>query len=113
MGWTPYHSFHGIPVLGKHKKINVLENKDLIKFHIYDQEKKVCFIINEQTIKEKQISNKLYNFIIIELFDDNKSTSTKMIQFSSNEELLKLIMEHEACDEEYQRHFRINKILKK
>ncbi len=35
-----------------------------------------------------------------------------IVEFNSNEELWKLVIENEACGENYQRHFRLNKILK-
>ena len=51
---------------------------------------------------KKLISKNLYKFVV-----GKKST-----EFNSNIELIKLIIEHEACNEEYQRHFKINKLLK-
>jgi hypothetical protein len=112
MGWKHYHSFHGIPFLGKGNHNSFwFENKELIRYHLYDLGRKVCFIIKELTSEEKQISNKLYNFIVIELLE-SKADSSKTFHFSTNQELIKLVIEHEACNEQYQRHFRINKILK-
>ncbi len=116
MGWKHYHSFHGIPFLGKdnHNSFwleKLSSEKELIRYHLYDLGRKVCFIIKELTSEEKQISNKLYNFIVIELLE-SKTDSSKTFHFSTNQELIKLVIEHEACNEQYQRHFRINKILK-
>jgi len=73
---------------------------DLVKFYI--RTSTIFILIKELSEEEKQISKNLYKFIVGE----------KSIEFNSNIELLKLIIEHEACNEEYQRHFRINKILK-
>jgi DNA replication initiation complex subunit (GINS family) len=68
--------------------------KELIRYHLYDLGRKVCFIIKELTSEEKQISNKLYNFIVIELLE-SKTDSSKTFHFSTNQELIKLVIEHE------------------
>ena len=62
----------------------------------------IYIFIKELTEKEKLISKNLYKFVV----------GKNSIEFNSNVELIKLIIEHEACNEEYQRHFKINKLLK-
>jgi hypothetical protein len=53
--------------------------------------------------EEKQKSKNSYKFVV----GKNKS-----IEFNSNTELLRLIIENEACNEEYKRHFKLNKLLR-
>lgn len=105
MGWKSYHPFHGLPIKLTFKD----DNK--IKFFILDKERKTCFVI-KQTI-DKQIAKNTYNFVIVEnCFDKIQPSKLKVIKFSSNLELLNIIKEYEACNEDYQRHFKINKLLK-
>ncbi len=76
------------------------DDNELVKFYI--RKETIYILIKELSEEEKQISKNLYKFVI----------GNNSIEFNSNIELLKLIIEHEACNEEYQRHFKINKILK-
>lgn len=122
MGWTSYSSWNGIKLAN-----NVITDEEhIVKFHIDDKERKILFVIKELTEKEKQKSKNLYKFLIIEYNDVTlKSTKTlkkflseekvnnKIIEFNSNLELYDLIIKNEACSTVYQRHFRINKLLKK
>jgi hypothetical protein len=58
----------------------------------------------------------IYYFIIIENKKKKKEIellSCEKYKFSSNGELFKLIIKHEAFNADYQRHFKINKILNK
>ena len=92
MGWTDHSSF----TFNSPK----FDDNELVKFYI--RPKTIYIFIKELTEKEKLISKNLYKFVI----------GKKSIEFNSNIELIKLIIEHEACNEEYQRHFKINKLLK-
>ena len=76
------------------------EENDLVKFYI--RQSTIFILIKELSEEEKQISKNLYKFVV----------GKKSIEFNSNIELLKLIIEHDACNPDYQRHFKINKILK-
>ena len=78
----------------------LFDDNELVKFYI--RKETIYILIKELSEEEKQISKNLYKFVV----------GKNSIEFNSNIELLKLIIEHEACNEEYQRHFRINKILK-
>jgi len=92
MGWTDHSSFtFNSPKFG---------DNELVKFYI--RPKTIYIFIKELTEKEKLISKNLYKFVV----------GQNSIEFNSNVELIKLIIEHEACKEEYQRHFKINKLLK-
>jgi hypothetical protein len=57
-----------------------------------------------------------YFFVIVKDEDIVKKevelTKCEMFLIKTNQELFKLIIKHEAFSEDYQRHFRINKILK-
>jgi hypothetical protein len=92
MGWIDYSSF----TFNRPK----FEDNELLKFYI--RPKTIYIFIKELSEKEKLISKNLYKFVV----------GKNSIEFNSNVELIKLIIEHEACNEEYQRHFKINKLLK-
>ena len=92
MGWTDHSSFtFNSPRF---------DDNELLKFYI--RPKTIYIFIKELSEKEKLISKNLYKFVV----------GKNSIEFNSNVELIKLIIEHEACNEEYQRHFKINKLLK-
>lgn len=92
MGWTNHSSF----TFNSPK----FDDNELVKFYI--RPKTIYIFIKELTEKEKLISKNLYKFVV----------GKNSVEFNSNVELIKLIIEHEACNEEYQRHFKINKLLK-
>jgi len=92
MGWTDHSSF----TFNSPK----FDDNELVKFYI--RPKTIYIFIKELTEKEKLISKNLYKFVV----------GKNSVEFNSNVELIKLIIEHEACNEEYQRHFKINKLLK-
>lgn len=92
MGWTDHSSFtFNSPRF---------DDNELVKFYI--RPKTIYIFIKELSEKEKLISKNLYKFVV----------GKNSVEFNSNVELIKLIIEHEACNEEYQRHFKINKLLK-
>lgn len=66
---------------------------------------------------EKQKTKNSYKFIQFNIplqtsIIDIKKLKLQVKNFNSNEELLKLVIEDEACNETYQRHFKINKLFK-
>jgi hypothetical protein len=66
------------------------------------------------TPKEKQNTKKTYKFIkfsIKETFDNNK-LNPDIVDFSTNQELFKLVIDNGAMSPDYKRNFAINKILK-
>lgn len=73
---------------------------DSIKFYIRPETQYI--FIKKLTDEEKQISKNLYKFVV----------GKNSIEFNSNIEMIKLIIEYEACNEDYKRHFKLNKILK-
>lgn len=113
MGWTKYYSSFG---LGQ-SYINLFNNDDQVRYFLIDKERSFVFIIKEMTPDEKQKSNSQYKFIRFNLPKnlnqfDNKKLKFKIDNFSSNVELIKLIISNEAGDEQYRRHFKLLKILK-
>ena len=71
------------------------------------------FLIAESIEKEKKQNKVLeYKFIICKDSDNIDYKNSKSIIINSNLELMKLIMHYEACNEEYQRHFKLTKLLK-
>ena len=108
MGWLSYNLVRGIGIP------NSFEANGSVKFSINNKKSKICYLILEITEKEKENSTNSYNFIIMDYNSDSfhGSTNSKIEEFSNNQELMKLIMKYDACNDEYQRHFKINKILK-
>ena len=114
MGWTKYYISYGLgPNLA-----NLFNDDDLVRFFILDDVKKFCYIIKEMSPDEKQKTKKSYKFIRFNIpselkLVDIKKLNLKVDFFNSNESLIKLVIENEACNEDYQRHFKLNKILNK
>ena len=75
-------------------------DNDVVKFYI--RPGTIYIFIKELSEEEKQISKNSYKFVI----------GKREIQFDSNIELIRLIIENEACNEDYKRHFKLNKILR-
>lgn len=114
MGWTMYYTSYGLgPNLA-----NLFNDDDLVRFFILDDVKKLCYIIKEMSPDEKQKTKNSYKFIRFNIpselkLVDIKKLNLKVDFFNSNESLIKLVIENEACNEDYQRHFKLNKILNK
>ncbi len=106
MGWVTYSQVRGIGLMLKH---SLFENDPLVRFFIDISDKKKCYVIKELSESEKQKSKNTYKFIIT---DYDGSTNIIVFEFNSNHEMFTLIIEHEACGDEYQRHFKLNKLLK-
>jgi hypothetical protein len=76
----------------------------------------IQYIFLEKYFIIENPNTKAHFFVIVE--DENiennevKMMDCKMTLFKTNLELFKLIIKYEAFSENYQRHFRINKILK-
>jgi len=113
MGWTKYYTSYGLgPSLAQ-----LFNEDDLVRFFLIDNSKKLCFIIKEMSTEEKQKTKNSYKFIQFDLPVSHNMIDLKKLKlnvkfFNSNEELLKLVIEDEACNETYQRHFKINKLFK-
>ncbi len=93
MGWIEYSPTRGLYHNGtiSSKKYNLFDDDQYVRYFIEFENRNEFFVIKELT--EEDVS-----FIVKE--------------FNSNEELFKLIIENEACNSSYERHFRLNKILK-
>lgn len=107
MGWVTYSQVRGIGLMLTH---SLFENDPLVRFFIDISDKKICYIIKELSDSEKQKSKKLYKFIVADYNDG--LPDIVVIEFNSNHEMFTLIIEHEACGDEYQRHFKLNKLLR-
>jgi hypothetical protein len=92
MGWID----HSSPTLNSPR----FDDNDFVKFYI--RLGTIYTFIKELSEEEKQISKNSYKFVV----------GKQEIQFNSNIEMLKLIIENEACNEDYKRHFKLNKILR-
>lgn len=114
MGWFDYSStrglYHNRWTSNKKKSYSLFDSDEYVRYFIEFENRNEFFVIKELTKEEKQNSKNRYKFITVNKTDDNVLFTIE--EFNSNEELFKLIIENEACVENYQRHFRLNKILK-
>jgi hypothetical protein len=92
MGWID----HSSPTFNSPR----FNDNDVVKFYI--RPGTIYIFIKELSEEEKQISKNSYKFVV----------GKREIQFNSNIEMLRLIIENEACNEDYKRHFKLNKILR-
>lgn len=114
MGWIDYSPTRGLYknrwALNKKKSYNLFEDDEYVRYFIEFEERDIFYVIKELTKEEKQKSKNRYKFVIV-----NKTVDDILFEveeFNSNTKLLELIIKYEACNEEYQRHFKINKLLK-
>lgn len=114
MGWFEYSPtrglYHNRWTSNKKKSYNLFDSDEYVRYFMEFENKNDFFVIKELTKEEKQKSKNRYKFIRVTQTNDD----IKFIvdEFNSNEELFKLIIENEACNSDYERHFRLNKILK-
>ena len=101
MGWTPYSMSRGIGLP------NIFEGDDLVRYFIFNKSSSICYLIKEQKQKKK----KSYKFIIMD-YKNLEDPKFEIKDFDKNEELFKFVIDYGACNEEYRRHFKINKIIK-
>ena len=90
----------------------LFQNDKWVRFFHIDGD--TVFIIKEMTPKEKQTTKKEYKFIKFSIAETQKNNRINSIidEFSSNQELFKLIIDNGAMAPTYKRNFAINKILK-
>jgi hypothetical protein len=114
MGWVEYSSTRGLYynrwVSNKKKSYTLFDSDDDVRYFIEFENRNEFFVIKELTKEEKQKSENRYKFITVNQTDDDVLFVVE--EFNSNEELFKLIIDNEACNPNYERHFRLNKILK-
>jgi hypothetical protein len=114
MGWIEYSSTRGLYYnrwsSNKKKSYALFDSDDDVRYFIEFENRNKFFVIKELTKEEKQSSKNKYKFITVNQTEEDVSFIVK--EFNSNEELFKLIIENEACNSSYERHFRLNKILK-
>ena len=114
MGWVEYSSTRGLYynrwVSNKKKSYTLFDSDDDVRYFIEFENRNEFFVIKELTKEEKQNSKNRYKFITVSQSEEDISFIIK--EFNSNEELFKLVIDNEACNSDYERHFRLNKILK-
>lgn len=111
MGWQKYYKSCNPPGLS----MPIFNEDDMLRFFLNDSKDKIYYFIKELTVKEKQKSINLYKFLVMDYKDmvfDKWKPKFKITEFNSNLEMLTLIIKFNACNENYKRHFKINKILK-
>lgn len=108
VGWFMYSTGSG---LGSGLN-SIFQNDKWVRFFHIDGD--TVFIIKEMTPKEKQKTKKEYKFIKFSIEETYKNNCIKSIidEFSTNQELFKLILDNGAMAPSYKRHFSINKIIK-
>ncbi len=125
MGWITYSQSRGIrlgnsitftkPIKGPFLESVLFEDDPLVRFFFDDKEKKVCYVVKELSDNEKQKSKNLYKFVALDYTEygmEDWEPKIEINEISSNEDLFRLVIKYEACNGEYQRHFKINKLLK-
>ena len=108
IGWSEYQEGYWRPTIS----IKNLSNQPAkVLYFIQPINSEKTFLITELSNKQKAFVE--YKFVIA---NSNKSEidflDSIQIDIKSNVELMKLIKDFEACNEEYKRHFKLNKILK-
>ncbi len=112
IGWSEYREGYWKPTIliknlqlkGENQSFNVI-------YTIQPLNSEKTFLITEFSDKQKAFIE--YKFVIV---NSNKLEidfldSTQM-DIKSNIDLMRLIKDFEACNEEYKRHFKLNKLLK-
>jgi hypothetical protein len=107
LGWINYSITRGISVSFLNGTDTLFEDDPLVRFFFTRGDNKL-YVIKELSSSEKQNSKNLYKFIIVDL----SPLEFNVIEFNSNMSLFKMIIENGACNNEYRRGFKINKILK-
>lgn len=114
MGWVEYSSTRGLYynrwTSNKKKSYTLFDSDDDVRYFIEFENRNEFFVIKELTKEEKQNSKNRYKFIKVNQTEDDVLFAVE--EFNSNEELFKLVIDNEACNSDYERHFRLNKILK-
>jgi hypothetical protein len=114
MGWVDYSPtrglYHNRWASNKKKSYNLFEGDEKVRYFIEFENRNEFFVIKELTKEEKQTSKNRYKFITVNQTEEEILFVVK--EFNSNKELFKLIIENEACNGNYERQFRLNKILK-
>ena len=121
MGWVEYSLSRGMGIqYQSHSAIKSIvtpfAEDPLVRFFIDIKDHYICYIIKEFSKEEKQNSKKQYKFIRMDYSPEalkEKEGQPKFLikEFNSNMELFSMIVKHQACNNEYQRHFLINNIL--
>lgn len=106
MGWLNYSNHRGIG-----EGLNAFDSDLLVRYFIHAKSYKICYLIKELSNDEKQKSKNLYKFIKMD-YNDQKNYIFTTTEFNSNYEMFNLIIQNEACNTTYQRHIKLNKILK-
>lgn len=107
MGWQKYYKSCNPPGLS----MPIFNEDDMLRFFLDDKKDKIYYFIKELTAREKQKSINLYKFLVMD-YKDMLKPKFKITEFNSNLDLFTLIIKSNACNENYKRHFKINKILK-
>lgn len=108
VGWSEYTTSFRAGAGAAYNKPNFSSIKENVIYYIKPLNSKKIFLINEFSNKQNKI--KQYKFIIMNQSQDEIDSIE--IEIKSNLELMRLIIDFEACNEEYKRHFKLIKILK-
>ncbi len=112
IGWSEYHEGFWRPAISI-KNLNLKgENQSLkVIYTIQPVNSEKTFLITEFSDKQKAFIE--YKFVIV---NSNKLEidflDSTQVDIKSNVDLMRLIKDFEACNEEYKRHFKLNKLLR-
>ena len=120
MGWVEYSLQRGVGIQYQSHSVNKsivvpFAEDPLVRFFIDIKDHYICYVIKEFSKEEKQSSKNQYKFIRMDynpqILSERGRPKFMIKEFNSNTELFSMIVKHQACNNEYQRHFLINNIL--
>jgi hypothetical protein len=106
VGWSEYIEGYWRPTITFKKK---LEEEEVV-YYIQPIKSKETYLISKYLDKQNGIIK--YKFIIANSRSEIDLLKSTKIEINSNLDLMKVIKDYEACNEEYQRHFKLTKLLK-
>lgn len=120
MGWVEYSLQRGVGIQYQSHSVNKsivvpFAEDPLVRFFIDIKDHYICYVIKEFSKEEKQSSKNQYKFIRMDynpqILSERGRPKFMIKEFNLNMELFSMIVKHQACNNEYQRHFLINNIL--
>lgn len=110
MGWTEYSEFWKQSIT--FKNVTIFENNQSLEvmYYIQPHNSKKTFVITRFSDKQKAFTE--YKFVITDKKSEIDMLDSIQIEIKSNMDLMRLVKDFEACNEEYKRHFKLNKLLK-
>jgi hypothetical protein len=111
MGWNKYSESRGIRFLVREQIVYTLFDEDPDVLYFYDKKKsKKLYVIKKYS--QQQNIEEAYKFITVDYNENLETPLFTVNEFYLNSDLFKLIMDNEAGNNQYVRHFRLNELLR-